>query len=102
MRASPGFCGTKGSTFPDRVLWSWISAICARCSFWAIGEALDCIRKLPTGGSKELARDRRESRLVGTYGGDSLFAVPNDGPNIRVRGNFADLWSSQMHFQRVG
>jgi len=39
MRTSPGFWGTKGSTFPVSVLWSWISAIGNEFSLWAIGEA---------------------------------------------------------------
>src|SRR5215470_15724937 len=101
MRASPGFCGMKGSTFPDRVLWSWISAICARCSFWAIGEAMDCSRKLPTGGSKQMARDTRESSLIGTYGGDALYTIPNNGLNVRVGSDPANLRHCKMCFQSV-
>src|SRR4029077_15053198 len=27
MRTSPAFCGTKGSTFAERVLWTWIVCI---------------------------------------------------------------------------
>src|SRR5713226_8308236 len=56
MRTSPGFCGTKGSVFPVRVLWRWISAIGARSSLSAIEETLDCIWKGAGGESKEVAK----------------------------------------------
>src|SRR3974390_661927 len=85
IRTSPAFNGTNDSTFPEYVLWTWISCMDRRLSLSTAQQMNDCIRALTAPATRHALSLRPEGAPRAAFACGIfqryLLLPPNSDPN---------------------